>query len=42
MFVEVKSQNDRLSETQKIWLDLLIRAGVGAELCSVVDDNEIN
>ncbi len=33
MFVEVKSTNDRLSETQRVWLDVLMNAGFQVELC---------
>lgn len=32
---EVKSVNDRLSETQKVWIDVLLRAGVQVELSLV-------
>lgn len=35
-FVEVKSENDRLSDTQRMWIHVLIGAGVRAELCNVV------
>lgn len=27
-FVEVKGPGDRLSETQKVWIDVLLRAGI--------------
>ena len=33
MFVEVKSENDRLSDTQRMWIDVLSSAGVKVELC---------
>ena len=33
-FVEVKSENDRLSETQKLWIHVLVGAGVRVELCN--------
>lgn len=36
MFVEVKSENDRLSETQRLWCDVLLGAGVRVELCHAV------
>ena len=35
-FVEVKSENDRLSDTQRLWIDVLTGAGVKVELCHVV------
>ncbi|EME79655.1 uncharacterized protein MYCFIDRAFT_204898, partial [Pseudocercospora fijiensis CIRAD86] len=33
MFSEVKSENDRLSDTQRMWIDVLSGAGVRVELC---------
>ena len=33
MFAEVKSENDRLSDTQRLWIDVLTGAGVRVELC---------
>lgn len=36
MFVEVKSQNDRLSETQRVWIHVLTGAGVKVALCNAV------
>ncbi|PSK42531.1 hypothetical protein B9Z65_4445 [Elsinoe australis] len=33
MFAEVKSENDRLSDTQRMWIDVLTGAGVAVELC---------
>ncbi|OZJ07000.1 hypothetical protein BZG36_00039 [Bifiguratus adelaidae] len=33
--VEVKGPGDRLSETQKVWIDLLLSAGLDVELCKV-------
>lgn len=36
MFVEVKSGNDRLGEAQRLWIDVLLRAGVRVELCHAV------
>ena len=33
MFAEVKSENDRLSDTQRMWIDVLSGAGVQVELC---------
>lgn len=35
--VEVKSPNDRLSETQKVWISVLLSAGIDVEVCHVVD-----
>lgn len=34
-FVEVKGPGDSLSETQKIWIDVLLSAGVPVEVCRV-------
>lgn len=36
MFVEVKSENDRLSETQRVWIHVLTAAGVKVALCNAV------
>ncbi|EDN08153.1 conserved hypothetical protein [Histoplasma mississippiense (nom. inval.)] len=36
MFVEVKSENDRLSDTQRLWIHMLTGAGVRVELCNAV------
>ncbi|KAA8646973.1 hypothetical protein EYZ11_000150 [Aspergillus tanneri] len=36
MFAEVKSQNDRLSDTQRLWIHVLAGAGVRVELCNAV------
>ncbi|KAF1819365.1 uncharacterized protein K489DRAFT_362712 [Dissoconium aciculare CBS 342.82] len=36
MFSEVKSENDRLSDTQRMWIDVLSGAGVNVELCHAV------
>jgi Fanconi-associated nuclease 1 len=36
MFVEVKSENDRLSDTQRLWIHVLISAGIKVELCNAV------
>ena len=35
-FAEVKSENDRLSDTQRLWLHVLSGAGVQVELCAAV------
>lgn len=35
-FVEVKSANDRLSDTQRLWIHVLMGAGVRVELCNAV------
>ena len=34
MFSEVKSENDRLSDTQRLWIHVLTGAGVKVELCN--------
>lgn len=34
MFVEVKSENDRLSDAQRLWIHVLAEAGVRVELCN--------
>ena len=31
-FVEVKGPGDRLSETQKVWIDVLLRAGIEVQV----------
>ncbi|KAJ4414820.1 hypothetical protein N0V85_002992 [Neurospora sp. IMI 360204] len=36
MFVEVKSANDRLSDTQRLWIHVLSAAGVWVVLCNAV------
>ncbi|KAI9813052.1 MAG: hypothetical protein M1827_004272 [Pycnora praestabilis] len=36
LFAEVKSENDRLSDTQRLWIHVLTGAGVGVELCAAV------
>jgi Fanconi-associated nuclease 1 len=36
MFSEVKSENDRLSDTQRLWIHVLTGAGVKVELCHAV------
>ncbi|KAH6628028.1 VRR-NUC domain-containing protein [Chaetomium tenue] len=35
MFAEVKSANDRLSDTQRLWINVLTGAGVRVALCNV-------
>ena len=34
MFSEVKSENDRLSDTQRLWIHVLTGAGIRVELCA--------
>jgi len=34
-FVEVKGKGDSLSETQKVWIDVLLSAGIQVEVCKV-------
>jgi fanconi-associated nuclease 1 len=36
MFSEVKSENDRLSDTQRLWIHVLAGAGIEVELCNAV------
>ncbi|KAK6340669.1 hypothetical protein TWF696_008994 [Orbilia brochopaga] len=36
-FAEVKSENDRLSDNQRVWIDVLTGAGVETELCLAID-----
>ncbi|OBT62984.1 hypothetical protein VE03_07644 [Pseudogymnoascus sp. 23342-1-I1] len=36
MFSEVKSENDRLSDTQRLWIHVLMGSGVKVELCNAV------
>ena len=36
MFSEVKSENDRLSDTQRLWIHVLTGAGIQVELCAAV------
>lgn len=36
MFAEVKSANDRLSDTQRLWINVLAGAGVRVALCNAV------
>ncbi|KAN0065096.1 hypothetical protein ACQY0O_001592 [Thecaphora frezii] len=36
-FVEVKGPGDRLSETQKVWIDVLLRAGIDVQVGLVVE-----
>lgn len=40
MFVEVKSNNDRLSETQKNWIDVMGRAKIPVQICHVLTEEE--
>ena len=36
LFSEVKSENDRLSDTQRLWIHVLTGAGIKVELCNAV------
>jgi fanconi-associated nuclease 1 len=36
MFSEVKSENDRLSDTQRLWIHVLMGAGIRVELCNAL------
>ncbi|KAG8733061.1 hypothetical protein FRC11_008942 [Ceratobasidium sp. 423] len=40
-FVEVKGPGDNLSETQKVWIDVLLNAGVDVEVCRVYEYGKI-
>jgi fanconi-associated nuclease 1 len=40
MFAEVKSINDRLSDTQRLWIHVLISSGVAVEICHAVAKEE--
>lgn len=40
LFAEVKGPGDQLSETQKVWIDVLLGAGVGVEVVRVVESRE--
>jgi len=37
----VKSENDRLSDTQRLWIDVLTNAGLEVELCAAVDRKNV-
>ncbi|GAA5895235.1 hypothetical protein JCM5296_002019 [Sporobolomyces johnsonii] len=41
LFAEIKGPGDKLSETQKVWIDVLLAAGVGVEVCRVVTSEEM-
>ncbi|KAA8912775.1 VRR-NUC domain-containing protein [Sphaerosporella brunnea] len=41
LFSEVKSENDRLSDTQRLWIHVLSGAGVKVELCSARAKKEV-
>ncbi|CDZ97246.1 Uncharacterized conserved protein [Phaffia rhodozyma] len=36
-FIEVKGPGDQLSSTQKIWIDVMLSAGIDVEVCRVVE-----
>ncbi|BGP45790.1 hypothetical protein JCM10450v2_001620 [Rhodotorula kratochvilovae] len=40
LFAEIKGPGDALSETQKVWIDVLLGAGVGVEVVRVVESRE--
>ncbi|GAA6000814.1 fanconi-associated nuclease 1 [Rhodotorula paludigena] len=40
LFAEIKGPGDQLSETQKVWIDVLLGAGVGVEVVRVVESRE--
>lgn len=37
-FVEVKGPRDRLADKQRLWLNILVQAGVQAEVCHVYEE----
>ncbi|KAF9792817.1 VRR-NUC domain-containing protein [Thelephora terrestris] len=37
-FVEVKGPGDKLSESQKTWIDLMVRSGISVEVCHVLEE----
>lgn len=39
-FSEVKGPGDKLSETQKVWIDVLLGAGVEVEVCKVMTSED--
>jgi len=39
-FVEVKGPGDSLQENQKLWIDVLLRAGANVELCHVLEKGQ--
>ena len=36
---EVKGPGDTLSSTQKVWIDVLLSAGIDVEVCRVIEDD---
>lgn len=40
MFAEVKSLNDRLSDTQRLWISVMLGAGIKVELCHAVAEGD--
>lgn len=40
MFAEVKSINDRLSDTQRLWISVMLGAGIKVELCHAVAEGD--
>ncbi|KAI0086435.1 VRR-NUC domain-containing protein [Irpex rosettiformis] len=39
-FVEVKGPGDNLQENQKLWIDVLLQAGIPVEVCRVYEEGE--
>jgi len=37
-FVEVKGPGDKLQENQKVWIDVLLQAGIQVEVCNVIEE----
>lgn len=42
LFSEIKGPGDKLSETQKVWIDVLLSSGVGVEVCRVVESRKLD
>ncbi|GAA5968795.1 hypothetical protein JCM3765_001268 [Sporobolomyces pararoseus] len=42
MLSEIKGPGDKLSETQKVWIDVLLSSGVGVEVCRVVESRKLD
>ncbi|GAA5911667.1 fanconi-associated nuclease 1 [Sporobolomyces salmoneus] len=42
LFSEVKGPGDKLSETQKVWIEVLLSSGVGVEVCRVVESRKLD
>lgn len=38
----MKGPGDKLSETQKVWIDVLLSSGIGVEVCKVVESRRLD